>query len=398
MVADRREERGVLHDLAARVGDPAGGGAAPVALEHGEEARAAGVVEPLGGAVGDVDEVAGEEDRVDVADGVGRDLEVRRGVDHRLVVAGQQDVEVLARLGGRLQAEGAGAGDLLAVAAHDAVGHALARGEPGDDALVPPDVAVDDAVGLRGLHGDVGLVVLGDLRERPGGGVERRDARVGRAPRRGRQVGDAETADAVTHEDGVVGAGELGEPDDGDAVGGRRLQEGVGEEAGVADRVGPEGRGARGERGTRRPVGGPGGRVGPGERGGGGQRREQREAGHDDAPGGARPPGSEGRHRRGITFRGQRPGRGVAGPEHRLAPRSVVRAGDAVANPSRAAREALAGVPRSARRVAGDQIDEGRGLAQRRGHAVWLPLARRSQREEPPPRVSAGVLPCWRSI
>ncbi len=93
MIADDREQRGVLDQFAAvigrcgverrvtlgaRLGERISG----VALKAGEEGKAAIVVEPFRGAVGDVLEIAGKEHRIEFADIFGDLLHVGGG--HRL--------------------------------------------------------------------------------------------------------------------------------------------------------------------------------------------------------------------------------------------------------------------------------------------------------------------------
>ena len=217
----------MLDDRAARVGR-----AHALVLEHTvrptlevlEERTAAllghaVVVEPLARAIGNVDQVAREEHRVEPVHRLDDLLEVGRRHRHELMIGGQQDGQ--GPTGGRQRGEGERVALDPGAVRRDArhrVRHALAGFESRHRGLVTPDVPRRVAL--------VDLTVLG-LRSHPGLLVLGHAAQLHRLRLEVLPVGG----------DLVSGALELGEPDHAHVRLARQLQEGVGEEGGILRRA-----------------------------------------------------------------------------------------------------------------------------------------------------------------
>jgi hypothetical protein len=199
-----------------------------VSLHHREKCSAATVVEPLGGPVGLVHEVSGEENGVDVSERLRRHLEVGGGVAHRLVVARDEDALVISGLGSGGQRKGARAREARTALAerHYPIGHTLSVRESTDGGLMTPYVSLGHS-GRRLVGGrDVGASVFGEAGELACVGVKDGDARDLALGRLIQLVG-REGAHSLTDENNILHPGELGGPDDIDAVILRYLQERV---------------------------------------------------------------------------------------------------------------------------------------------------------------------------
>ena len=242
MIGGRRVERDIA--LGARLGQRIGG----VALKAGEKGKAAIVVEPFRGAVGDILEIAGKEHGVEFADIFGDLLHVGRGHRLELMIGGQKDAQGLP-FGGKRREGKFPAFDGFAILvrrAHE-IGLALTGREAVHIGFVTPDVAgrgggKDRAVAI--LCADPGLVVLGQTAHLDGFGGKF----------------------ALADDDCVVLAFKLGEPHDVDAVLGGELKEGVGQQS----LIGLAGLGHRGDGGAK---GGCGKKAGKEKGSGGGSHR-----------------------------------------------------------------------------------------------------------------------------